>query len=282
MMIEKFINQLRQEVGPSAIFSEFKRRFDFSSYIDSSDFLKDKRRLERFAEEQSLVYITGDQNSISLYDDESITVLLSRRCNKLPYIYTHVSPKFIVCLSDPAIRMLHLFDCPGSYECDPVAARQLTLHEKGTVFIDRLVPWSPPSMDTLYAIDSPADNSFWITAFSKSESHYFHAYSTEGAGYLFSAFATLEACSLYYMAEIAFYAISQAAAESSEAILTELKVASEGMSSINSMPATGLWRLAEAWSPVDPSHAVQLLIETRSRGGAIGAKARHVLEMLKI
>ncbi len=280
-MIQQFVEQLRTKVKPTEIFEQFQARFDFRSYVNSSEFLKDKERLDSFSKEQSLVDITGDQNSIALYDDDEITVILSRRANKLPYAYTQTGPKFLVSLSEPTARQLHLFECTGAYGCDPVSAKRLRLRANGSVYINRLVPWSPPSMDTVYSIDSPADGSLWINAFSKTANHYFHAYSTETGEYLFSAFATIEACSLYYMAEIAFHAVRHAAAIGGESGLEALKGATKGISAIETMPATGLWRLAEAWAPVDPEQAADLLSETTTRGGAIGDKAMRTLEMLR-
>jgi hypothetical protein len=239
--------------------------------------MEDQIRIDRTNKESSLVDITSEQTSLALYESNEISVVLSRRCNKMPLAYSQIGPKFIISLTQSKPRELMIFDCHTSFQSDPLWASRLLATRLNSVFLECLIPWGPPSMDTLYSIDSPADGSYWMTVFGKVESAYFHAYSTKSGKYLFSAFSSMKSTSLYYLAEIAYHAAKSLKMMTDTSNLAELGQASLSLATIPQMPVTGLWRLAEAWSLKDPELAVQLLELVRLRGGGLGDKAAHTL-----
>lgn len=276
-MLIDYAKELLQNFNETEVLQLFANKFDFQKYIETSEYHQHLDRLiDHNHYDGSVVDIIGDRSSIILLDDERFTVSLSKRNSSANYVYTQPAPTLIVSLSHIRDVEVLQYRLAGSSRSDPVEARRRTIQPRPSIFVAPCSAWMPSSEDTLFKINLPADNSIWLTVYARRFSHYFHAYSTETFAHLFTAFSSHTVSSHYYISEILYHA-SRRSADSSGG----LRRAARELARMQEMPVTGLWRMAEAMSSLQPALAIDLLEEMKARGGDIGnlasAKLQHLV-----
>jgi hypothetical protein len=202
--IEMVENLLKELAGGSQTFASLLRQmnsFSFAELVQDDVFRNSVGGLTDLST-VSVVDLFGGKRLVKLASFSGWSASITSHSSVAEQVQSITSLIGLVNLTSDRTSALNTYRIEGVSTADPLKARSLHLGSGETITIARHESFVPDDMDSLYRICSPADQSIWLVIAGPSCRPYFHAFSTETRGCLYSAFPNNVGASANYLAEL--------------------------------------------------------------------------------